>query len=494
MGLIESMKRLVAGKPVWRRPAVAVEVGGDWIKIAKCKLSFGGTALASLDCLPLSSEAAAGDELVRALATAKCRTKGVTICLPRQLVTLRMLQIPSTDPDEISKIVHLQAGRQTPYSSDEVVSAYRLVGTNAEGYSKVMLAIARRRLVMERLEAIARAGGTVDGVAVASEGVANLLARQCTPKPGEPPTAIVNLDTTAAELLILAPDGIVFSKSLLIGSRQLAEDTDRWQGEFVAEIVAGLEQFGQENPAGGAPRRLVLLGAEELPQVAMALKSACQLELVGGEQLAAIRGGKRARLPHGTRLSAAAVVGCSLDPEKLGIDLLPPEIRLGRVMARRRNQLNLMGLLALFIVTLLSALLVMRYYEEFLTLGTLKQQIGFVRPVAARVEERKARLAAVNNRLDARGTPLAMLAEIHRVTPSQIQLTSVRLGANQEISLRGRGDAMSNVFEYVKALEESPLFQGVEPTYTSAKRVNLEEFAEFAIAARYQPPDPLPGR
>ena len=47
--------------------------------------------------------------------------------------------------------------------------------------------------------------------------------------------------------------------------------------------------------------------------------------------------------------------------------------------------------------------------------------------------------------------------------------------------MQGRAAAMSNVFEFVTTLENSPFFENVKTTYTTTKKDKDTEYAKFEI-------------
>ena len=153
----------------------------------------------------------------------------------------------------------------------------------------------------------------------------------------------------------------------------------------------------------------------------------------------------------------SALLGCVVDPDAMVMDLTPPETRMERAMERRRRQLNVMGFLALFIVCLIGALLFIGYYGRHLELTQLQASVANERPRAQDVTVKTARIQVLRQRVDATGTPLNLLAEVYRVTPQSISLTSIALKNRKGVVLRGRGAMMSDVMSYVSTLEKSPL-------------------------------------
>ncbi|MDT8390471.1 MAG: PilN domain-containing protein [Lentisphaeria bacterium] len=483
MSVVNAVKRFFTGKPVFPKPSVAVEIGADWIKIAQASSGFRSGKISRLGCQAVTGKDGAESALRQLIAETGCETKDMILCLPRNQVAVRMLRVPATHPEEISKIVHLQAGRLTPYSSDEVVSAYDILGTDEHGYSTVLLAIARRRLISEKSALIAACGGRVGAVAAGTEGVCAQVRRIVGKDVGaDVPTGVLNVDADFSELIVFYNGAPVFTKNVLIGSAALKKDVARWQGELINEIVTGVDEFKKDYASAPDVPELIFTGMAVPSSLAAALKEVCGICVtpaeLGGPGGASGRKGD-------ADISPASVVGCALSGDRLGVDLLPPEDHLMKVMTRRRGQLNVMGVLGLFIVTLLLALLVLGFYERHLRVESLKRQVGGIEPVAELVRERQRRVAIMGARLDAAGTPLHVLTELQRLTPDEIHLTSLKVDAKDTMSLRGQAVAMNNIFEYGKILENSKVFEGVDSSSSVGKN---NQFAEFTITCRFQKP------
>src|SRR4030042_1056869 len=58
---------------------------------------------------------------------------------------LRYPRLPATRAEEIESMVSYEAVKQIPYSPEEVVSDYEVIGTDKEGYSEIMLAIIHKK-------------------------------------------------------------------------------------------------------------------------------------------------------------------------------------------------------------------------------------------------------------------------------------------------------------------------------------------------------------
>ena len=114
----------------------AVEAGPEFLKLAVLEESRGGRTITRL-----LKRDAAGETVGGFLNKEKINYDELIIILPRNQVTIRNLELPSVDQDEIRDIINIQTGKQTPFARDEVIEDYRLVGSSRQRYTKVLLAI-----------------------------------------------------------------------------------------------------------------------------------------------------------------------------------------------------------------------------------------------------------------------------------------------------------------------------------------------------------------
>ena len=199
--------KLIKGRR--KKTTVVVEIGNDWLKILESRFSPSQRYLGKAGFTKLAHiKNKVSDEIAKMFKDLNLDRKSVITYIPRHLLTVRVLHLPSTDPKEISEMVNLQIGKQTPYSKDEIVSAHKMLESEREGYTGVMLVIARRNIISERLEALSAAGIEVKKVAVSSEGVFEWFDAAYMPEaisglPAGAALAVVDVDS----ILLLPSDG-----------------------------------------------------------------------------------------------------------------------------------------------------------------------------------------------------------------------------------------------------------------------------------------------
>ena len=75
------------------------------------------------------------------------------------------------------------------------------------------------------------------------------------------------------------------------------------------------------------------------------------------------------------------------------------------------------------------------------------------------------------------------MTELHRLTPSEMALTDIRLDEQRKFSIKGTAEAMSAVFSFVDSMEKSKYFRDVKTKYTTKRRDGMKEFTDFEITA-----------
>ena len=102
----------------------------------------------------------------------------------------------------------------------------------------------------------------------------------------------------------------------------------------------------------------------------------------------------------------------------------------------------------------------------------------------------RAGIELAKRTLDAKKSSLNILREIYALVPPEISLGSIDVDENKQVVLKGRGFVMSDVFKFVKKLEDSPIFADVKASYTRTKKEKEgdreTEYVEFEIVCPYK--------
>ena len=476
-----------------KKPVVIVEIGNEWLKIAESKPFMGDRAVTKTKFVHLSDiKGSVSDEIGSAFKSLHLAKQSVITCVPRHLVTVRTLELPSTDPGEINDMVNLQIGKQTPYSKEEIVSAHKIIDTEREGYIKVMLVIARRNVVTERVSAFEKNGIEIEKVMLSTEGAYDWFSAAYLSEKspaGSELIAQVDIDANYSDFIVTRGGKLSFTRNIFIGAKHLSENPDEWREKFVEELRRSMERY-QAEEKGARIQKIFLTGAaKEIKELDSFSGARLDIPTESADPVRNMRIAKSADVSPESDpalISKSALFGIALRHDALELDLTPPESRIHKSMEEKRKNLTLMGILFAAIMMMFSFIFLGHVYNKNAYLLELKEKISQIQKSAEEARRMRMRIDLVERRLDAKGSSIDILNEIHKLIPRAIHFTSIDIEEKNKIALKGRALAMSDVFKFVTTLESSPYFRNAKTTYTTTKKEEDVEYADFEIIAEYQ--------
>jgi Tfp pilus assembly PilM family ATPase len=421
----------------------------------------------------------ADSRLAEALSAARRELKvsrvPVIACLPRQMVNVRMLELPSTDPVEIADMVDLQSGRQTPYSQAEIVSDYRVVGSSREGYTRVMLAIVQRSLLRQRFHLLEEAGVDVDSMSISSEGLLNWCVRALPPggKDGAA-DVVLDVDSFYTDLMVVANGVLIFTRSILVGANQLLGEYEKWKEKFAREVRRSLEICRGETPGLNADR-LVITGAGARVE---GLE-----EFLGGElgMRAQVRDSvsDARRMPNKPSpasdpyrvVSLTPLLGMAMAPDELAFNLVPDSVRTRKGLALKARSMAWLGILLMAALVSFSVYVSVKYVLKQGRLNRLRAEIARTEPAVQRMQHMQSIIRVVRRRQAPEFAAIKLLVELRRLTPGDpgdLVFDSVSVDAERgQLLLSGSGTSRRLILDLAGAMEGSPLFEAVRESGTS---------------------------
>ncbi|MBM4142724.1 MAG: hypothetical protein FJ225_03890 [Lentisphaerae bacterium] len=475
---------------------VVVEISNDWLKIAQAVPQRGGVALAKLH---LQRFETLDGSLAGAVSAAFDRLgiprSGVVACLPRQVVNVRMLELPSTDPSEIADMVELQAGKQTPYSRDEIVSDYRIVGSRREGYSRIVLAIVQRSALRQRFSILEEAGLDVDTMSVSSEGLLNWLRAVA---PAEGTRAVLDVDSYFSDLSVVSGGQLLFTRGILVGANQLVDDADRWSGKLVDEIRRSLDAFRGEAPGSPLSGLIVTGAAAAVDGLGARLGEALGMEVGTMDSLrVAARRPAEPALGEGDfrRVSLTALIGMALAPGRLQLNLVPDSVRMRKGLALKARSLATLGILLMSALVAASLLANVRIFMLRERLAGIRREYARTAPAAAEVESMRQMVDLIRERQDKRLAAVAVLNAIHAGVPENVLLDQVSLerGGPEADSagtavVEGTAAQRRDISRLIKNLESAAEFRDVREGGSTAADSRTQRYRFRIVCAMENEP------
>ncbi len=450
----------------------AVEAGPEFLKLAVLEESRGGRTITRL-----LKRDAAGETVGGFLNKEKINYDELIIILPRNQVTIRNLELPSVDQDEIRDIINIQTGKQTPFARDEVIEDYRLVGSSRQRYTKVLLAIVQKTVVNGYLNSLPGKKESIRKIALGSECLANWYSF-IQPRIKDDTFAVICFDSVFSDFCVVSKGKLIFTRLLDLDAK--IQSDEGWHKKFEKEVNYAIADYKEEG-VGPSFGKLVILDTSWFTSNSKdILDKRFALQVYGPfESAAAIRFSAKAdaslKKEEKEGVSFSKLIGLMLDPDRPALDFSPLDMRIARRERSKRRKLAVTCALAAAIILVGLAVFLEGVYSKTMLLKRIDAQLTRLEKETSDIQKENARLGIIKKRLDANDSAVEVLTEIYRNTPQEVYLSAIIYDDNSSVSLRGTSIAMSDVFKFVKVLKSSPLFKDVKSKYVT-KRKDLSDF------------------
>ena len=207
---------------------------------------------------PEGSPETLGEDLHVALRNHAITSDAVTVVLPRSLVTLRRIQLPSVTDNELPDMVRLQAATRLTVPLDAVCMDFVPLPSHSKGRD-VLLATAPAEKISRIRSTLEVAGLQLSGVHVSSFGIASALAHAGKLiTTGDSVETVLTLRSDLIELLMIRRHSVVFSHSgASWSSADQVEQAVR--SEFSRARLAATEVIGPHTV-----RQVTLIGSTDI--------------------------------------------------------------------------------------------------------------------------------------------------------------------------------------------------------------------------------------
>lgn len=450
------------------RTKLAIEFCERSIKVAEVSLADGPRIVFC------SSEEASSDDpkdisvkLRQTLRARSVKSKEAVLVIPRQSVTVKNIMLPSGDRKEIAEMAAFQAMKQIPFPKEEIIYGFDVTGMTPEGYSKVMLVICHRDAVERPISILKECGLAPSSVTLSTYGLLNWLSLDTSIAAsfGAAPAVFIDCDSRNSEIAVVHKGKLIYTRGLTFGvSEGIGYDT-----RLIDEASNTLSVFEKDCP-GSRPSSAVLTGdLKAFPNLDKDFEKSLGIK-------ARIRDEKN---PSEAKGSFSALAGAASGPH--GIDLLPESIRAIYSAKTRTRELLITALLIAALSAVLSLVVLNKIQQKKQMVSILEKRLADLAPEAQELERKRFLSDIVEAQEGYRTMPLKALNELQRVTPPAIDLTNYRYEEGR-IEIKGTATSLSGIFNYVNALEDSPLFENVAVRSTVTRKSKDGEISEFDIA------------
>lgn len=367
-------------------------------------------------------------------------------------VLCETVKLPTAEPGELKQMLDLQIDRLTPLPLEEVVYGFQPLSV-ADGQTEMLVAIARKEVVNERVGALEAVGLPAEVVSLDVLAVfRDLVARGALPQ-DDNLNALVFVSDPAMNVIIHSRGRPVAVRSILCVAEAAREELQRTLLAAQAEQTRGA------------------LGEVAFMPWGVDRGAAC-------EQLARVWGATGRRLPEIPGLSPASSLCAesAAAAEQTRLNLLPDEWRQRRRAARLRRQLTRAAMIAgsVYVAGLLVFLALLFVRQS--RLSHLRAQANALRPQYAEARRMHSELVAMQKQLDTTYSSLEVLREVTTLMPGNLKLNSFQFKKDQSVTLRGQSQAAAAAIDFQSRLEKCRLFSSVSAGRMASEAGGLTRF------------------
>ncbi|MDD5454515.1 MAG: pilus assembly protein PilM [Candidatus Ratteibacteria bacterium] len=465
---------------------VGIDFSDNILKIAYIKTSVvkrGVISLTSTDITNLSDDEIA--EIIKtSLAKEKIKNPTIIGMVSSNLAIIKNIEIPSTNPQEIKEIVQLQAARHTPYSPEEIIISYVVIGTSKSNYTRIFLVIVKQDVVRREFEIFKKAKLNVKRIIFKPDGINNIVCKILKLEEKKSPTAIIHVDKLSTDFIVSYEGKVIFTRNVSLGMQNFLQDKEKYINDFKEEIRKSIEAY-QAEEIGEPIAMLVLSGAKRLYQeeiLSASLKNLLNipLEICTYDNLPISRTASEI-LSTNQDSSFLDVIAPLWAFEQLHIDLVPEEIKIQKAFKEKSKNIIQTGVLIAIIVFLISAILVIKIYLKELYLEKLILEYETTNKKAESLEETFKQVQLVRSYLSRRGYVLEILSQLYDLVTPEIYLHEIRFDRKGTFSIKGTSTSMSSVFSFITNMEKSEYYKDVKTNSTRKREEKGQNLVDFEI-------------
>jgi Tfp pilus assembly PilM family ATPase len=465
------------------KPSLGIEIGERYLKLVAARPVIAKNAV-SLEFAVEPITGLANDlisgKISSFLQRSKFKPKSTTICIPRNMLTVKTLQLPTRDPKESEQMIELHLGRLVPYKKEEILFGHRFLGVNPTGYSTEMLGIVRRDTIRRQCAIVEAAGLSADNIVLSSYGSWQwLLGNFKNDINDKDLYMLLDVDTTFIDMIIFSSSQLLFSRTINIESGQGvlgAPDS----GKIINDIKQSLIVFYNE-AIHKKPSNIFISGSTSVAGFKEKINTELGMTVkdvpspVSKYETRAAQG----LIPQDISLNAVSELVLEDNPNRISFVL--PEAQIRKSLKEKTKELVVLGALLVFLFMSVMAFFVTRLHARQSYLARLNRQSGTIEESVGVMITQATKIEFIKEFLYLKKEPLAIMQELQKVTPNKIAITYIALDSSYNMTLRGEGEQLSDVFDFTTLLEKSPYFINVVTKRTRTKRVKEREITDFEI-------------
>lgn len=382
-----------------------------------------------------------------------------SVVIPRAYATIKTFKLPSTNINEIARMVDFQLQDTLPYRREDLIVQNLIYPSTEEGCSRVKTIVVQRELIDNFIGILNSASVKISRIDLSSNVLLNRFKMLYKREPFfEEAGLLVNIENRSVDFVFVEKGEMFLSRGVVLSE-------DNFKENFLHEIEKSISLFSHKF-LDKVVSSIVLWGRRD--------------DLSSLADLTASRVSLKVRLKEDENLLKSLAYSF-YERDRENINLLPPDIKEKQERYARRKDFVRMSLLGTFATAFLMTGFIFDFKEKENRLALIEEQVRKIEPDAALVEEKKL---LTSTALDKQAQPilfLEVLAELYSITEPGIFFNTLSLTTEKSI-IKGQAEELDKILEFVSSVESSSLFEDVELKYTTKRRLEKKEIVDFEIA------------
>ncbi len=413
------------------------------------------------------------------------KSANIIAIVPPSITTTKNIEIPSTNDQEIQSIVNLQASRHTPFSREEIQIGYVNIGVYKSNYTKVLLAIANRVQLKDQIKNLERAGLKVSKVVFGPEAMAELMGRSRVLKNVSGPVAVIDIDKSATNFVIVSKGRALTSRSIPVGRADLRQDAAGAQAKILDELQKTYDAYVTEDIDQAPGQYFITHQDQHAQELQAAIKSQLQWEAVivpYTDMIKVPKGVASAIATDYSDVSFFDVLAAAAMVSETRINLVPEEVQLQKSIEEQRNQVLQTAVLCIVGLFLASCIFGLKLYFKKAYLKNMVEQYEDTSFQVKALEKKSARTQLIRDYVETRMVSLDSIHELYRNIPDDVYLTRIGMEEDGIVNVQGISEVGSRVYNLNTTLKEVELFKNAEVKSKKSKKDRGKDAHAFEIS------------
>jgi Tfp pilus assembly PilM family ATPase len=415
------------------------------------------------------------------------------VIVPREKTLVRYLRLPSTTETEIENMISFEIAKQIPYSKEEVISDYRIISTDTDGYSEVMLVVAHKNEIEWLNNILSAKGIRPNKIRLSSESISNSLQALNPERFKDKNICVIDIDSDSTEIIIVSYGRLLFSRVASAGAADTTateEQSQQWAGRIIDEIKRSIAMYIKERKDETADiSEFLVTGASSVGEnfsniLQQEMGLGCSyMNILSSFQLA-----NNALTDKGIAKDSSIYAVCGGMFNWEGVNLIPEALRKKQKLQIRLTKLVSTSVLLAVIIFMTAAMVLVKLYQKERLLARLEAMLKQIEPRVSSTEEKLKKLDVLKEHFSQGASSLEAIYHLYKLIPGDISLVDFDYDdASRSVRFRGRAQRMSDVFKLTTTLEGSERFSNVQMRSVDEKRMQQGSVVDFQIRCSFIP-------